>query len=218
MAAEHAAIRVQLVDDDELEVLEELRPSRMVRQDARVQHVGVAQHDVRARAHRTARVLRRVAVIGEDADVAAARAADALRQLMELGQLILRQRFRRKEIQRSRRRVAQDAVENRRVVTEGLARRRRRDDDGVPAGERVVDGLGLVKVELVDPAHAERVLEAGIESVRKRREDRRCRREPLDRRDVGVVVSGPRGGLVRRQHPRQGQLQGVLLVRRHRRQ
>ena len=33
----------------------------------------------------------------------------------------------------------------------------------------------------------------------------------LDRRDVGVVVSGPHGGLVRRQHPRQGQVQGSSL-------
>ena len=49
MAAEDAAIRVQLVDDDELQILEELRPARMVRQDPRVHHVGIAQHDVRAR-------------------------------------------------------------------------------------------------------------------------------------------------------------------------
>ena len=71
MAAEHAAIRVQLVDDDVAQVLEQLGPARMVRQDARVQHVGIAQHDVRARADRAPRVLRRVAVVGEHADVVA---------------------------------------------------------------------------------------------------------------------------------------------------
>ena len=69
MAAEDAAIRVQLVDDDVAQVLEQLRPARMVRQDARVQHVGIAEHDVRARANRAARILRRIAVVGEHADL-----------------------------------------------------------------------------------------------------------------------------------------------------
>ena len=69
VAAENAAIRVQLVDDHEAEVLEQLRPSRMVRQDPRVQHVGVAQHDVRLAADRAACVRRRVAVVGEDTDL-----------------------------------------------------------------------------------------------------------------------------------------------------
>ena len=72
VAAEDATIRMQLVDHDEPEILEELRPTRMVRQDARVQHVRVAQHHVRAGAHRAPRVLGRVAVIGEDAELAAA--------------------------------------------------------------------------------------------------------------------------------------------------
>ena len=69
VAAEHAAIRVQLVDDDEPQVLEQLRPARMVRQDPRVQHVGIAEHDVRLAANRAPRVRRRVAVVGEHADL-----------------------------------------------------------------------------------------------------------------------------------------------------
>ncbi len=101
MAAEDAAIGVQLVDDDESQILEELRPARMVRQDPRVHHVGIAQHDVRARADRAPRVLRRVAVVREDADVAAALGAHELGQLMQLRQLILRERLRRKQIQRA---------------------------------------------------------------------------------------------------------------------
>ncbi len=68
VAAEHAAIGVQFVDDDVAQVLEELRPSRMVRQDARVQHVGVATAPRAPAANRAACVLRRVAVVGEDAD------------------------------------------------------------------------------------------------------------------------------------------------------
>ena len=46
-----------------------LRPLRVVRQDARVQHVGVGQDDVRPRADGAPRVLRRVAVVGEDAEL-----------------------------------------------------------------------------------------------------------------------------------------------------
>ena len=71
VAAEHAAVGVQLVDDHVAQVLEQLRPARMVRQDARVHHVGIAEHEVRARPDRAAGVLRRIAVVGEDADLLA---------------------------------------------------------------------------------------------------------------------------------------------------
>ena len=68
VAAEDAAIGVELVDDDVAKVLEQLRPARMVRQDPRVDHVGVGKHDVRAAANGAPRILRRIAVVGEDAD------------------------------------------------------------------------------------------------------------------------------------------------------
>ena len=73
MAAEHAAIRVQFIDDHVSQVLEQLRPARMVRQDARVHHVGVAEHEVRARADGPPGILRRIAVVGEHADLVARR-------------------------------------------------------------------------------------------------------------------------------------------------
>ena len=140
MAAEHAAIGVQLVDDDVAQVLEQLRPARMVRQDARVHHVGIAEHEMRARADRPAGVLRRIAVVGEDADLIARLAADQrLAHRLQLGELILRERLGRKQIQRAARRILQDRVQDRRVVAERLARRGRRDDDDVAAGQRVVD-------------------------------------------------------------------------------
>src|SRR5205085_4131232 len=66
MAAEDAAIRVQLVDDDELQVFEELRPARMVRQDAGVHHIGITQNDMGTRADRPSCILGRIAVVGED--------------------------------------------------------------------------------------------------------------------------------------------------------
>ena len=48
VAAEDAAVRVQLVDDHVAETFEQLRPSRMVRQDPRMHHVGITEDDVRA--------------------------------------------------------------------------------------------------------------------------------------------------------------------------
>ena len=44
--AEHAAVRVQLVDDDDLELLEQLEPLRVVGQDRRVEHVRVGHDDL----------------------------------------------------------------------------------------------------------------------------------------------------------------------------
>src|SRR2546421_7264218 len=46
MTAKHAAIRVQFVNHDELQILEQLRPLRVVREDALVQHVRVAEDNV----------------------------------------------------------------------------------------------------------------------------------------------------------------------------
>ena len=70
MAAEHAAIGMQLVDDDVAQVLEEPRPTCMVRQHAGVKHVRVGENDVGTLPDRFARVLRRVAVVGEGAQIA----------------------------------------------------------------------------------------------------------------------------------------------------
>ncbi len=105
VAAEDAAVGVQLVDDDEAEVLEQADPLGVMRQDPRVQHVGVREHHLRPRADRAPRVLGRVAVVGEHAEVEAGRLVEDLRQAVEFGQLILGQRLGREEIQRPRGRI-----------------------------------------------------------------------------------------------------------------
>ena len=64
VAAEQAAVRVQLVDDDVLQVLEELEPLRVVGKDRRVEHVGVGDDDLAGGAHDAPDVGRRVAVVG----------------------------------------------------------------------------------------------------------------------------------------------------------
>ena len=87
---------------------------------------------------------------------------------MQLGELILRERLGRKQIQRARRRVAQDRAQHRRVVAERLPRRGRRRHHDVTAGKRMVDRHGLMGVELIDAALAQHVAEARIEIVTKR--------------------------------------------------
>ncbi len=190
MAAEDAAVGVQLVDDDVAQVLEQLRPARMVRQDPRVHHVGIAEHEVGARSDRAPRILRRVAVVGEHADLLAGRGVDRLAHRLQLRELILRQRLGRKQVERAARRILEDRVEHRRVVAERLARRRRRDDDRVATGQRVLDRFRLVRVELIDAARRERADQPRIERRGKRRELGRDRRQTPDRSDMKIGVSG----------------------------
>ena len=196
VAAEHAAVGVQLVDHDVAQVLEQLRPARMVRQDPGVQHVRVAQHDVRAGADGAPGVLRRVAVVGEHADrgappgVASSSSrlrVDQLDQAVQLGELVLRQRLGRVEIQRARRRILEDRVEDRPVEAQRLARRGRRDDDGAAPGQRVGHRLGLVRVELADAARRQRADQPPIERLGHRRVHRGCRRQPPDGGDHDVA-------------------------------
>src|SRR5262245_56419890 len=65
MASEHAAIRVQLIDHDVLQIFKQPRPPGVVRQDPRVQHVGIGQDNVPLLPNRLPRIARRVPVIGK---------------------------------------------------------------------------------------------------------------------------------------------------------
>ena len=97
-----------------------------------MQHVGIGQHDVRAPADRLARVLRRVAVVGEGADrVGADRRRGGER--VELGSwswasALVGKRYSARAVGSRR------TVQDRQVVTERLAAGGRRDDDDVAAG------------------------------------------------------------------------------------
>ena len=192
MAAEHTAIGVQLVDDDEPQVLEQLRPARMVRQDPGVQHVGVAEDDVGLAANRAPGVRWRVAVVGEDANLEVVAARHQLRQRVQLGELILRQRLGREEIERAGGGVLQDRVQHGRVVAERLSGRGRGDRDDVPSRQDVGEGLRLVGVELLDAAGRERPNQAVVGAGRVRAELGRDRRQPADGGDDGVRLGATR--------------------------
>ena len=210
MTAEHAAIGVKLVDDDEFQVLEQLRPARMVRQDARVHHVGIAEHHVRLAANGAARVRRRIAVVGKDPDLDARIARDDLREAVQFGELILREGLGRKQIERPRRRVLQDRVQHRRVVAERFARGGRRDGDDVAPGEHVLERLGLVRVELLDAPRRQRPAQPVVGLLRERRERCGYGRQAVSRRDDRVGIPPERRpGLGQ---PGQGVLKGSILV------
>ncbi len=144
VAAEDAAVVVELVDDDVLEVLEELDPLGVVGEDAGVEHVRVGQDDVAAGPDGLAGVLGRVAVVGEDPDLLGQAPVD----VVELGLLVLGQGLGREEVEGPRRGVLQDGVEDRKVVAEGLAGGRRRHDDDVLAFLERLPARALVGEEL----------------------------------------------------------------------
>ena len=68
MAAEHAAIGVQFIDDYVLEAFEKLHPFRVVREHGGVEHVRVREHDMPGLAHGAASVGWRVSVVCERAN------------------------------------------------------------------------------------------------------------------------------------------------------
>jgi len=178
--AEHAAVHVQLVDHHVAQLGEEARPVGVVREDPGVQHVGVGQQHRAALARGPARVDRRVAVIGDRAALQAGFA----QQRAQRGFLIARQRLGRKEVERARRRILRQRLEHGQVVTKALARRGRRGDHHVAAGQRVRAGVALMRVQLANAARRERILDARREARRDRHERGRPRGQALVQGDV----------------------------------
>ena len=179
VAAEHSAVRVQLIEHDVLQVLEQLHPLGVVGQDPGVEHVGVGYDHVSGAADRGSHRGRRVAVVGvgRQVDVHVSRLA------LQLGELVLRQGLRREDVQGTRGRILRDRVEDRQVVAEGLAGRGRRDDHGVATGARRFERRGLVRIELGDPAAAQCRGDASVEPLGERRVAGRTSRDTLPARD-----------------------------------
>ncbi len=120
VASEQPPVRVELVDDHVLEVLEELEPLRVVRKDGRVEHVRVADHDLPGRSNHAAHRWRSVAVIGAGLEVQ----LGGLGQGAELDQLVRGQGLGGEQVQGPRRVVAGDGVENRAGCSRGSCPRR----------------------------------------------------------------------------------------------
>ena len=103
-----------------------------MRQNARVQHVGIGQHDVGPFANGAARVLRRVAIVGERAQFG----THGIHRRLKFVKLILGQRLGRKQIHRARAGIGDQPIQHRQVVAEGLAAGGGRDHHHIAAGRR----------------------------------------------------------------------------------
>ena len=148
VAAEHAAIRVQLVDDDHLELLEQLEPLRVMGEDRRVEHVRVGDHDLAGGPDGRADRCRRVTVVGRREDRQAGRG----RKPAELGHLVLAERLGREQEEGARGRIVDDRLQDRDRVAQRLARCGGGDDHDVVAGVDGLHRLGLVEVRTLDAA------------------------------------------------------------------
>jgi hypothetical protein len=160
---ENAAVRVDLVDHDVLEPREKARPLRVIGKNPRVEHVGIREEHFRLVAEPAAARGGGVAVIG------ARLKRDALRAHVPLQdpELILRERFRRIEVERAGLGILEKARENGNIVAEGLTARGGCDDDDIRAAPQTPHRLDLVHVELLDTG----ALENLREPFRKRRRE-----------------------------------------------
>ncbi len=150
MATENPSIGVEFVEDDVTQVLEDARPLGVVRQNTGVQHVGIRENHVAAFANGFARVAGRVAVVSENTEGI----VKVRRQILKLGELILRERLGGEEVEGARVGVFKDRVEDREVVAERFSGGRRSNYDEVFSGPGKFSGGGLVGVEAVNPLGA----------------------------------------------------------------
>ena len=188
--AEHAAVHVRLVDDDECEVREQLAPSRVVGEDPEMEHVGVREHHVRALADRRTLLAGCVAVVDRGTDpLVEAEGVEAPR-------LVLGKRLRRVEVERAGGGVLRQHLERRQLKAERLARRGPGRDDRL-VFERGVERPRLVLVELRDPRLVQRTADGGIELSRHRHEARLPRL-------IDIVVNEPLVATARLQQARPG--------------
>jgi len=181
--AEHPAVHVRLVDDDDREVGEHVRPRLVVGEDPDVQHVGVGEDEVRAPADLRALRPRRVAVVDRRPH------PPAQAELGDRARLVLGERLRRVQVQRARLRVPAQDVERRELEAQRLARRRARGDDR-RSGPGGVQRLRLMRVQAVDPARGERAGHVGVQLLGQR--DGLARPPVLGRLHHEPLVLAPR--------------------------
>ena len=195
---EDAPIHMELVDDDVLEIREELLPFRVVGQDPGVEHVGIRDDDVALPADRLPGVVGGVPVVGVGLDVGL-HLAD---QAVDLVHLVLGEGLRREHIEGAGLRLFEDLLEDREVVAEGLAARRRGDENDALALSDQIHGLCLVAVKLTDAALREDLPEGGMDPLRVLRKFAGTGGDLPDRPDVlhePPVLFGPREPLLQSQ-------------------
>ena len=117
MATEDAPVGVELVEDHEAEPLEQTNPLGVVRQHPGVEHVRVGEHHLASLPQGTPRPRGGIPVVGEGPDLH----LGCIRELPQLGELILGERLGRVHEDGGSIRVSGDGVEDRHQIAEGLA-------------------------------------------------------------------------------------------------
>ena len=180
MRAEDAPVRMRLVDHDVAQLLEKLEPLRVMRQDRRVEHVRVGDHDLARAANDRSNGRRRIAVVDAGSDLQLRRRGEP----PEGCQLVLAERLGREQVERAGRWILCDGVQDRQVIAQRFARCGGRDNDDVLAALQGVERVGLVGVEHLDALPVERSHQALVEPIRKRRRDSLALRQDTVRHDA----------------------------------
>ena len=113
MAAKYAAIGMDFIDDDILEIFKQLDPLGVVGQDVSVQHIRIGDHDMPGLADGLARSTLRVTIIGISLDVNPER----LNHFIQTAYLIGGQCLGGKQVQRAGVLVFQNGRDNVGVTT-----------------------------------------------------------------------------------------------------
>ena len=144
MGAEDAAVDMRLVDHDIAEVLEDVTPTVVLREDSHVEHVGVGQDHVRPLADLPTSLRLGIAVVDRGAEARQAKRSERAR-------LILGERLGGIQVEGAKLRLGCERGENGEVEGKRLPAGRPGGDDDVLAAGGCVHGLGLVAVETSKP-------------------------------------------------------------------
>ena len=156
----------------------------MVRQDPGVQHVRVGQDDIGPLPDGPPRVLRRVPIISERAQVG----PHLLDDPVQFFQLIFRERLGREQVHRPRARFRREPVQHRQVITKRFPARRRRDDHDVRARGDAFIRFRLMRIRPRNAARPQHVPQLRIQRRRKLAVLGRARGRPLNGPDGAVVI------------------------------
>ena len=160
MAAEDTAVHVRLVQYHVAQLMQELGPAFVARQDADVKHVRVAEEDGRRASQERPLVLRGVPVVDGRDDAGHV-------EPVELACLVLGERLGGEEEEGARLRVGGEGLEGGQLVAEALAARRPRADDDVVAGRQQVARGGLMTVKRMNAGREECFAQRGRQIVGK---------------------------------------------------
>ena len=148
IGAEYAPVGMAFIDDDELQVPQQPRPSGMRRQQGHMHHIRVGKNEPRMIAYARAGFLRRIAVIGCGHHGLERRNPPA--QLQHRLQLIRTQRLSGGEIQRASGRLLRQTAQNGQLVAQGLSRRSAGSNHRILAFPGGLCELSLVPIQLAD--------------------------------------------------------------------